>query len=196
MISIRESVFETNSSSCHSLTMTCKKEDVEKFNKGELWYVEFPGEYRCNRFHTTEEIVNELKKIDPKDVDLNYGYGTFTHGLEVWTYDEGDNEDQEMFTKWLIDNVSVDMFNWIYSDDPTPKYFSRKILKLALESIIETAWNSPLYKIDDFFDYKGNICGIDTDYGSDIKMNKETKQFDIYEKADPNSIRIEIDFRH
>jgi hypothetical protein len=195
MISIRENVFETNSSSCHSLTMNCKKEDIEKFNKGELWYVEFPGEYRCNKFHTTEEIVAKMKEIDPGDVDLTYGYGTFTDGLEIWSYDDADIADEKNFVKWLLDNLNLEMFEWVFNDDPTPKYFSKKILRRAIESIVESAWNSPLYTVEDFFDYKGNVCDISSDY-SDVKMNKETKQFDIYENADPNNIRIEIDFRH
>lgn len=195
MISIRENVFETNSSSCHSLTMNCKKEDIEKFNNGELWYVEFPGEYRCNKFHTTEEIVTKMKEIDPSDVDLSYGYGTFSEGLEIWSYDDADIADEKNFVKWLLDSLNLEMFEWVFNDDPTPKYFSKKILRRAIESTVESAWNSPLYTIEDFFDYKGKVCNISSDY-SDIKMNKETKQFDIYENADPNNIRIEMDFRH
>lgn len=195
MISIRENVFETNSSSCHSLTMNCKKEDIEKFNNGELWYVEFPGEYRSNKFHTTEEIVAKMKKIDLGDVDLTYGYGTFSEGLEIWSYDDADIADEKNFVKWLLDSLNLEMFEWIFNDDPTPKYFSKKILRRAIESIVESAWTSPLYTVEDFFDYKGNVCDISVDY-SDIKMNKKTKQFDIYENADPNNIRIEMDFRH
>lgn len=196
MISIRENVFETNSSSCHSLTMNCTKKDIEKFNNGELWYVEFPGEYRCNKFHTTEEIVAKMKKIDPGDVDLTYGYRTFSEGLEIWSYDDADIADEKNFVKWLLDSLNIEMFNWIFdNEDTTPKYFSKKILRRAIESIVESPWNSPLYIVEDFFDYKGNVCNISSDY-SDIKMNKETKQFDIYENADPNNIRIEMDFRH
>ena len=184
MISIRENVFETNSSSCHSLTMNCKKEDIEKFNNGELWYVEFPGEYRCNKFHTTEEIVAKMKEIDPDDVDLTYGYGTFSEGLEIWSYDDADITDEKNFVKWLLDSLNIEMFNWVFdNEDTTPKYFSKKILRRAIESIVESAWNSPLYTVEDFFDYKGNVCGISADY-SDIKMNKETKQFDIYERKE------------
>lgn len=196
MISIRENVFETNSSSCHSLTMNCTKKDIEKFNNGELWYVEFPGEYRCNKFHTTEEIVAKMKEIDPDDVDLTYGYGTFSEGLEIWSYDDADIADEKNFVKWLLDSLNIEMFNWVFdNEDTTPKYFSKKILRRAIESIVESAWNSPLYTVEDFFDYKGNVCNISSDY-SDIKMNRETKQFDIYENADPNNIRIEMDFRH
>lgn len=195
MTSIRENVFETNSSSSHSLTMNCKKEDIEKFNNGELWYVEFPEEYRCNKFHTTEEIVAKMKEIDPDDVDLSYGYGTFSEGLEIWSYDDGDIADEKIFVKWLLDNLNLEMFEWVFNDDPTPKYFSKKILRRAIESIVEGAWSSPLYTVEDFFDYKGSVCNISVD-SNDIKMNKETKQFDIYENADPNNIRIEMNFRH
>ena len=53
---IRRGVFETNSSSVHSLTM-CSSEEYDKWKKGEVL---FWGE--GGKFAIREEIIEELKK--------------------------------------------------------------------------------------------------------------------------------------
>lgn len=66
---IRRGVFETNSSSTHSITM-CSKEEYDKWNNGELllddgWRVE-------KQFITKEEAIEKLKNNEYyKDLDLN-----------------------------------------------------------------------------------------------------------------------------
>lgn len=53
---IRRGVFETNSSSVHSLTM-CSNEEYDKWKKGEVLFWEWD-----EKFATREEIIEELKK--------------------------------------------------------------------------------------------------------------------------------------
>ena len=52
---IRQGVFETNSSSVHSLTM-CSSEEYKKWEKGEVLLWEWKG-----KFATKEDIIKELK---------------------------------------------------------------------------------------------------------------------------------------
>ena len=52
---IRRGVFETNSSSVHSLTM-CSGEEYKKWENGEILYWQWQ-----NKFGTREEIIRELK---------------------------------------------------------------------------------------------------------------------------------------
>ena len=52
---IRRGVFETNSSSVHSLTM-CSREEYEKWENGEVLYYKWE-----DKFATREEIIKELK---------------------------------------------------------------------------------------------------------------------------------------
>lgn len=52
---VRRSVFETNSSSVHSITM-CSRETYSKWKKGELY-----KDYWEGIFKTREEIIEELK---------------------------------------------------------------------------------------------------------------------------------------
>ena len=51
---IRRGVFETNSSSTHSITM-CSKEDYDKWERGEMFYND-------GALVTKEEAIEELKK--------------------------------------------------------------------------------------------------------------------------------------
>lgn len=66
---IRRGVFETNSSSVHSLTM-CSGEEYEKWKNGEVLYWKYN-----DKFGTREDIIEELKKkswyhnVDWNDTD-------------------------------------------------------------------------------------------------------------------------------
>lgn len=57
MVQIRRGVFETNSSSVHSLTM-CSGEQYEKWESGEVLY--WKGR---DKFGTKEDIIEELKTM-------------------------------------------------------------------------------------------------------------------------------------
>ena len=56
MISIRRNVFETNSSSTHSITM-CTQSDFDKWKNGELYWNRWG-----QKFITKEEYESELNK--------------------------------------------------------------------------------------------------------------------------------------
>ena len=38
MRTIRPGTFETNSSSCHTITINCTQKELEEFNEGKRWY--------------------------------------------------------------------------------------------------------------------------------------------------------------
>ena len=54
---IRRGIFETNSSSVHSLTM-CTREEYKKWENGEVLFWKNRG-----KFYTREEIIEELKNF-------------------------------------------------------------------------------------------------------------------------------------
>lgn len=95
---IRRGVFETNSSSVHSLTM-CSREEYEKWEKGKILYQKWE-----NKFGTKEDIIEKLKdKSWCSDVDWNNEdeiRDIFSdEGVE--TYDEFfDNEWYETFEEY------------------------------------------------------------------------------------------------
>lgn len=82
---IRRGVFETNSSSVHSLTM-CSNEEYDKWKKGEVLFLE-----EDEKFATREEIVEELKK-SPWYSDVNWDdedrVDNILSDLDVKTYEQ------------------------------------------------------------------------------------------------------------
>jgi len=201
MLSIREGVFETNSSSCHSISFNCSQEELKDFNDGKLFYTVFPGKgiLKLSDFHTAEEIVNKLKQdIDGKRIDVSRG--SFSEDFDIWDYSEEDRQDQTNFVEWFVNNLTTDMLIWAFSDDPKPKYFSRKIIKITLQLIVDDLWYSPLWGVKDFFSLNGdgyNSLRISAEFGSDVKLDQETKQLVLEDYAkDKNSISIEFDIRN
>lgn len=100
---VRQGVFETNSSSVHSLTMATK-DDYEKFENGELFYITFIYPYFANvhkDFISRDELYQIAKelgfdgKIEDTDELLNFFDG------DVVSYDlfwDSDHERFEYFT--------------------------------------------------------------------------------------------------
>lgn len=85
-IQIRRSVFETNSSSVHSITM-CSKDDFEKWkNNSDYYFLHRYG--KPDIIGTKEEIINLLKAKTYKD------------GTPVYSHTDWDNEDSidELFS--------------------------------------------------------------------------------------------------
>lgn len=76
MRQIRRGVFETNSSSTHSLTM-CMKEDYDKWAKGEVYLNEGGwssySEYKDKQFVTKKEAIDIIthSRFYTSDADLN-----------------------------------------------------------------------------------------------------------------------------
>lgn len=105
MESIRRGVFETNSSSTHSLTM-CSESDYEKWKKGELLF------HRWNKEFVTKE--EKLKRYEEKRKKYFERYPNDTEedfedyicdDKEYYTYDEfWDDIDYETFeTKYTTE---------------------------------------------------------------------------------------------
>lgn len=82
---IRSGVFETNSSSVHSLTI-CSNEEYDKWKKGEVLFSELD-----EKFATREEIIEELKK-NPWYSDVNwddeYKANNILSNSDVKTYEK------------------------------------------------------------------------------------------------------------
>ena len=64
MIQIRRNVFETNSSSTHSITM-CMKSDYDKWVKNQVWFVD-----SCKGlFLSWDELIEHITKKQYVDID-------------------------------------------------------------------------------------------------------------------------------
>ena len=68
MIQIRHNVFETNSSSSHSLVV-CTKDQYDKFKKLKLFYIDSSAFEE--KFLPVEEIIDKLFNMHKLDVDAH-----------------------------------------------------------------------------------------------------------------------------
>lgn len=94
MKQIRVSVFETNSSSTHSLTL-CSSEEYEKWAKGEILYEKY-----SEKFVELSEVVKDVPVIDEddEDEDIEEGARYNKDGDRLYTKDEfWDSVEMETF---------------------------------------------------------------------------------------------------
>ena len=96
MIQIRQNIFETNSSSTHSLTI-CRKDEFDKWKNGEVyliadipWGVETKEvEAMKNKtFISQEDALIILEQCTDEYIfkDLFYTYNEFFDGEDYWNY--------------------------------------------------------------------------------------------------------------
>ena len=82
---IRRGVFETNSSSMHSLTM-CSDDEFQKWKRGEVLYWSY-----ADRFCTRDKIIEELK-TNPWNSKVDWNNHDVIHDIfideGIKTYDE------------------------------------------------------------------------------------------------------------
>lgn len=114
-VAIRRSVFETNSSSTHSLTM-CMKDEFDKWKNGELLFNVDSGSFIPNERHEfTEEDMENMKKWFEEKYGISwenrkwfqteeyvqrmYAQSLDWSGYEdgVYSYEEYPNNDLEYF---------------------------------------------------------------------------------------------------
>lgn len=97
-IQIRRGVFETNSSSVHSITM-CSKEDYERWENGELLLKRWGG-----------------KLVDVNDPEVAKERADYEAELEEWEKDENHSRWDKPYTELL----TYDEFNdWDFMDYDT-----------------------------------------------------------------------------
>lgn len=83
-IQIRSSVFETNSSSTHSISIV-PKDQYEKFKNGELYWGD------CELL-TYDEVIEQIKKYDPDfDITDSDAIDEYMRDNSILSFDEFEN---------------------------------------------------------------------------------------------------------
>lgn len=94
---IRHGVFETNSSSTHSLT-TCMVDDFEKWKRGEVYLNERYG--AAAKFIGKDDVIDVLKRYE-SEYDLaalsDEEFDEIAWEYDVYTYDNYDAENLDWF---------------------------------------------------------------------------------------------------
>ena len=113
MISVRENTFETNSSSCHSLTII-KKSLAEKLKNKEVFYI---GNYKCYS-DCDEVLVNDLGNVPEKDLITA---AQLRQKIKEWVATNTDTSEwtvelREGLSKLDLDNCSFEDMEEVYGD--------------------------------------------------------------------------------
>lgn len=113
MISVRRNVFETNSSSTHSITM-CSEDKYNKWKNGELLYERWEG-----KFYTKAEIIEKAREKKNKYLKEKEDGKTIYHYQEKYI---NANTDEELY-KVEYDEEDGDYYTydrfWDYIDYET-----------------------------------------------------------------------------
>lgn len=114
MLQIRRNVFETNSSSTHSITM-CSKDDYDRWNSGEVylnkgwWSKDNESEYKNKKFVTRDEAI-DIIKCDGSNIEYDDEY-----------YDSFDEYIAKEYNIYTIDeyfeNEYLESFEGSYTTD-------------------------------------------------------------------------------
>lgn len=99
MFNIRHNIFETNSSSSHSLTM-CSEEEYTNWKKGLLWY--------CPE---TSEFYNEVERLNYLKLNVlrslcKYDWSVKPYIITYKTFTVPDNKKLNEFLMQFLDDVS------------------------------------------------------------------------------------------
>lgn len=104
MIQIRRGVFETNSSSTHSITM-CMKSDFDEWKNGHIYYNEgYPGKQFVQKDEAFELLRSD--KWDPvPEPEKLYGYELerVMRDHEIYTFDSYDHD----YLEWYDDSFTT-----------------------------------------------------------------------------------------
>lgn len=111
-ISIRQGVFETNSSSVHSCSI-CTEDTYKKFINGEVWYKEEGDEYLPEN-EAVEFNINTIKENeDLTDEEFNKFSEVYRDTKDFYNAFEAINV---KFNKWDIDPYSIYLNSDTYWD--------------------------------------------------------------------------------
>ena len=125
MIQIRQNVFETNSSSTHSITM-CMKSDYVKWKNGKLWYVD-SSLCKNNPFFTFEDMMEFMiahNRLDSDSIEeINNmrqrndeeGLADYLRDYDVYTFDTYfDNEYETFYKEFTTPDTSETIVSFGY----------------------------------------------------------------------------------
>ena len=211
MKTIRQGTFETNSSSCHTITITCTPQELEEFNEGKRWYYyNWTNGGRVEKFATLEELYPEVAKIimSPEfeeftTKDLSYYEDGSEYGLNIkelpWEHNYNDEEyiekDFQKFKKYVVDNFSFDMFRFAMEDDyEDPRFFSKVILRSFFQKFFMNT-GCPLFKITDLGDTYSSSCSPDIRWIPNEYSNATHKILITDYAKDKEKIEVNIDIR-
>ena len=212
MKTIRPGTFETNSSSCHSISLKATKKQIDEFNEGKRWYfynstLEWndPKREAFLNFDELFEAFNDAVKntdVIEKTQCYNYSSRFSDFGVDIcdlpWGQDdEVVNKDYDRFKKYFIDNFDKDMFKFALDDEyDNPKYFSKVILRSFIYHVFNEL-DCPIMKIENLKNTYSECWERSQVYWTTYNCNRKTDKLEFYSDgwADDQLIEVNIDMR-
>lgn len=209
MKTIRPGTFETNSSSCHTITLKATKKQIDEFNEGKRWYFynsslgwNDPKSEALLNFDELFEVLNDaVKNTDVVERTQCYSYSSrfSDFGVDVcdlpWGQDdEVVKKDYGRFKKYFVDNFDKDMFKFALDDEyDNPKYFSKVILRSFIYHIFDEL-GCPIMTIENLKNTYSSSCGRSQVYWNN---GRKTDGLEFYSDgwADDQLIEVNIDIR-
>ena len=161
MISIREATFESNSSSCHSLTI-CSKDQFNRWQKDEILFAVSMEDFvekkeiyekctqhiqlRLNDLNKSEplsdweqEFFENLKKLSEMNISKEDFDNTIEHLLEVLDGDLSYNKAEDDVELSEIEKTVLDMILFVYDEGLlTAEAYNEFICNRGYEDFLET----------------------------------------------------------
>lgn len=206
MKTIRSGTFETNSSSCHTITLKATKKQIDEFNEGKRWYFynsnlgwNDPKREALLNFDELFEVLNDavkntdvVEKTYCQDYCLRFSdFGVDIYGLP-WGRDDDEvvKKDYDRFKKYFVDNFDKDMFRFALDDEyDNPKYFSKIILRSFIYYIFDEL-GCPIMTIENLKNTHSSSCDR-----SQVYLDRKTDKLEFYSNdwADDQIIEVNID---
>lgn len=209
MKTIRPGTFETNSSSCHTITLKATKKQIDEFNEGKRWYFynsnlgwNDPKSEALLNFDELFEVLNDAVKntdIVERTQCSDYDSSNFSDfGVDIYELpwgrdDEVVKKDYDRFKKYFVENFDKDMFKFALDDEyDNPKYFSKVILRSFIYHIFKEL-GCPIMTIENLKNTYSSSCDRSQVYWG----NRKTDGLEFYSDgwADDQLIEVNIDIR-
>lgn len=206
MKTIRSGTFETNSSSCHTITLKATKKQIDEFNEGKRWYFynsnlgwNDPKREALLNFDELFEVLNDAVKntdVVEKTYCQDYCLRFSDFGVDIydlpWGRDDDEvvKKDNDRFKKYFVDNFDKDMFRFALDDEyDNPKYFSKIILRSFIYYIFDEL-GCPIMTIENLKNTHSSSCDR-----SQVYLDKKTDKLEFYSNdwADDQIIEVNID---
>ncbi len=213
MKTIRPGTFETNSSSCHTITLKATKKQIDEFNEGKRWYFynrnaswDDPKREAFLNFDELFEVFNDAVKntdVVEKTQCHDYYSSSFNDfGVDIyelpWCHDnEVVNKDYDKFKKYFIESFDKDMFKFALDDNyDNPKYFSKIILRSFIYHVFDEI-GCPIMTIENLKNTYSSSQDNSQVYWSTSNWGRKVDKLEFYSDgwADDQLIEVNIDIR-
>lgn len=150
MFIIRNSLFETNSSSCHSMSISYDAKKISEFINSQRVYFQPTWDDSTQDLYSFKDLLNFLKEDAANGfVDIT-SYDFDNSNFMNDSYSLG-SDDVERLKKYIIKNISVDLLKFTLTDEENDNYPCKFLFRVFLNVWAEQRSGIPLIMYEDLF---------------------------------------------